>query len=145
MSTWRGRALEVFPELRQQVEHAESIGMLWIELHMRFCEAYRKPETQESLEFVRRICLYAIWCSRSESQKVREPAFIEFYEQVPAYALSTEPPVRERILRDLLANLGMAEIQKMGINLTESERKKFFDYVAKLQKERELRTRKRSL
>jgi hypothetical protein len=35
MSKWRARALDLFPEMRAQIQSAESVGALWIDLISR--------------------------------------------------------------------------------------------------------------
>src|SRR5258707_12639995 len=109
MSMWRAKALECFPYLRSDIESAESIGALWIDLMARFKSHYRnEPGDQvgESPEFIRAVCLYAIWCAGSRSPGTIEAAWIEFYEYLPKNALQRPASTCKSIVRDMVANIG---------------------------------------
>jgi hypothetical protein len=99
LSTWRARAISLFPELHPQLESADSISALWIELRFRLEHHYRDNPT-ESPSLFRSICLYAIWCVASPSQAVQDAAAIEFYCYLPQFALRNRA-VYERFTRDL--------------------------------------------
>ena len=69
--------------------------------------------------------MYAIWCDRSESQSTQEAAWIEFYEYFPEFALKCPEPVYRKIIADLVSNIGMAEVEKMGCSLDQTDHNKF--------------------
>jgi len=116
MSEWRERALELFPDIRTDIEKAESVGMLWIELESRFNSHYdrlSKGHVQESSQVIRAIYHYAIWCSRAESDRTFNAATLGFYEHVTFHAFRSDPSTYEHIVKDLVCNLGLPEIKRM--------------------------------
>jgi hypothetical protein len=132
MSAWRARALELFPSLTSEIEAADSVVALWVELSAQSCSYYvRQAHTSEApaLNLIRSICLYAVWCTRSPSLDVQQAAWIEFYEELPHFAMHAKPETRRRIVKDLVENLGIEEIERtagtMGGRLTPDQLKTF--------------------
>ena len=77
MSKWRARALELFPDMRTEVESADSVGALWIELIMRLQHHYDADEaSRDDPNLFRSICLYATWCKGADSPKT--PRHVSF-------------------------------------------------------------------
>jgi hypothetical protein len=116
MSEWRERALELFPDMRADIERAESVGMLWGELESRFNSYYRsvsKGETEEPYQLVRAIYDYAIWCSHAKADHTFNAATSGFYEDVTSHAFRSVTSTYERIIKDLVSNLGLSEIKRM--------------------------------
>lgn len=119
MSNWRKRALELFPDMKTDIEKADSVGMLWVELESRFHSYYAKLSkgyAQGSPQLIRAIYAYAIWCSRAKSDDTSNAATISFYYDVPVNALNTfrsDPSTYEQIVKDLVSNLGLAEIKRL--------------------------------
>jgi hypothetical protein len=111
MSQWRARAVELLPDLRAEIQRAGSPSELWCELWSRFRQCYE--EQNGSAEMIRSIYLYAIWCTRASSFKVREAAWIGFYEDVGAYAFQCNKSVYPRVVEDLVVNLGIPEIETL--------------------------------
>lgn len=148
MSKWRARALELFPEMRSEVESAKSVGALWIELIMRVhCQfsAETDAATQDSKNLFRAICLYATWCRAADSPKTQEAAAIEFYFDLPSNALRCPAPVYKRIIHELVANLPLREVEEMGGgSLQPDELKRFLRDVEQADDERRRRSQKRS-
>jgi hypothetical protein len=151
MSAWRAKALELFPSLRCEVEAAKTVGFLWIELVSRFQRCYDSEMAvaqNGSTELLRSICLYAIWCTRSDSFATQEAALIQFYEGIPRFAIQSESSRYKRIVADLIQNLGLAEIEKSAgttaIALRSDELKKFLADARQAENERQKRLRKRS-
>jgi hypothetical protein len=89
---WRTKALELFPDMRSEIQAVESISTLWIKLHVRFQQYYESVEQDDSTALIRNICMYAIWCDKSDAPDVQNPAWIEFYETLPIWALQSESP-----------------------------------------------------
>ena len=150
MSRWRAKALELFPDLRSEIQSSESGGSLWIELVVRFQRHYEPPndgESKESPEFIRAICPYAIWCTRSKSFTIQEPAYIGFYEGLARFALSCKPQIYKKIIGDLIANVGLAELEKqsgnIGAYMKPDKVEKFFEDARQAENERGRRLRKR--
>jgi hypothetical protein len=146
MSKWRAQALEFFPAMRMEIEATESIANLWIALIARLHSHYRcsfQENPAESSEFVRAVCMYAIWCSRSESPGTQDAALVEFYEYFPKFALQCPEPVYRNILTDLVSNLGMAEVEKMGLILNASDLRRFLADARQADVDRKRRSCKR--
>jgi len=59
MSTWRRIAIEKLPQHRQLIEHSESVGMLWVDLWLKFVHAHRPPFDDAT---VKAIYEFASWC-----------------------------------------------------------------------------------
>lgn len=146
MSRWRARALELFPDMRSEIHSSESVGRFWIELTARFKDQYRSEtgdEPKEPPTVIRNTCLYAVWCERSESPDTREAAGIEFYEYLPSFALQCPRPSYQRLIRDLVANLGIEEVEKMGVSLEPAESRRFLADARQANEDRRRRSRKR--
>jgi len=142
-SAWRAKALEWFPAMRTEIQAAESIGQLWIELIARLQSHYREESPSESSELVRGVCMYAIWCTRSESQRIREAAFIEFYGYFPKFALQCPETVYRQILADLISNIGVIEVEKMGAALAQSDLNRFLADAHQADDGRKAKSKKR--
>jgi hypothetical protein len=117
MSKWRAKALEFFPEMRPEIQAADSVGALWVELAAQFPTIYNNdslvgPKQSEAPALFRAIARYALWCTRSKSQTIAEPAWIEFYEGLPRFALQCKEPVRKKIVEDVIVTIGLAEVEK---------------------------------
>src|SRR4051812_7033105 len=121
MSAWRAKALELFPEIRSTVESAPSIADLWVELAVQFQRHYTGAPEAGTAPTIHPICLYAAWCTGSSSQAVCEAASIEFYEYLPRFALALPEEGCKRVVRDIVANIGTAELKKMGCTLERAE------------------------
>jgi len=146
MSKWRAKALEHFPAIRKEIEAADSISALWIELIAMLHSHYRSGVQDNQIEgagYVRSVSMYAIWCSRSESQRIRDAALIEFYEYLPKFALECPETVYRRIVADLVSNIGMAEVAKMGAVLAEADRKRFLTDAHKADDDRKRKSQRR--
>ncbi len=147
MSKWRERALDVFPEMRAEIESAESVGRLWIELisllHDHYKSAQEAAAPRESARLFRAICLYAIWCAGSDSLETQQAAGIEFYFYLPRFALQWPDSIYSRFMRELVASMPMAEIEKMGGSLKPSDLKRFLADVRQADDKRQRRSRKR--
>lgn len=80
--------------------------------------------------------MYAVWCAGSESHRVQDAAVVEFYQYFPKFALECPEPVYRSILTDLVSNIGVAEVEKMGVRLNESDRKRFLVGACEVEDER---------
>lgn len=116
MSKWRERALELFPGMRPDIEKAESVGLLWVELSCRFDTYYRRiteGDVKESSQLIPAIYEYAVWCSHAQSNDTSDAATLGFYEHIGFYALGSETSIYDRIVKDLVSNLGLPEIKRL--------------------------------
>ena len=139
MSKWRARALELFPDMRTEIQSSASVGRLWIELGLRLEGVYSADDsvaTQDSPNLLRAICLYATWCKGSDSPKTREVAAIEFYLGLPQFALRSRDSVYKRFIQDLITHLPLKQIEEMGSSLQLGEMKRFLADVRQAKDER---------
>ena len=86
MSRWRGKALEMLPELKTGIQTAETPYLLWFEMLAALKDAYVTPRNESLL---RRIYLYADWCWRQPAQKdidLSNCVAVSFYEHLVDYA-----------------------------------------------------------
>ena len=97
----------------------------------------------KSAELVRAVCMYAIWCTRSESQRTREAGLIEFYQYFPKFALQCPDPVYLEILNDLISNIGIKEVEKMGATLAQADLNRFLMDAQSVDDDRKRRSKKR--
>jgi len=107
VSAWRRVAIEKLPEFREIIEAAETIGMLWIDLWLKFEDTYEQPVDQD---LARRVYEYAAWCLiESGDQDIQTTAALYFYEDLPT---------NEKTRRDMANHLtreeffGLTEIFK---------------------------------
>jgi hypothetical protein len=136
--------------MRPEIHSANSLGEFWIELSARFRSYYAVHDERKSAEsssIIRASCLYAIWCARSESIEVRQPALIEFYQRLPRFAVHCNPSNYKRIVDDLVSHLGIAELEKesgeIGFCLKADQKKKFMADLRQAEAERQMRSRKK--
>jgi hypothetical protein len=147
---WRAKALELFPDMSSEIESADRLGRFWCDLSGRFQQHYEtkyQDNSTNSPGIIRSICLYAIWCTGSDSFKIREPALIEFYQAVPRFALNCKPSIYKSIIDDLVANLGISDLETksgdIGYSMDADEKKKFIADARQAELERQRRSRKR--
>jgi hypothetical protein len=151
LSRWRAKALELFPEMRSEIQTAETVGAVWVTLAFRFQGSYDAEQSTDEMErrkLIRNICLYAVWCTRSKSFDAQQAAWISFYEGLPKFAIRCEPSIYKKIVRELIENLGIEEIERSAgtitAYMTSAESKKFLADVRQAEQERQKRSRKRS-
>ncbi|WP_266156916.1 hypothetical protein [Dyella silvatica] len=85
MSTWRRRAIQFLPEYRQAIEGSDTPMVLWIELVLRFEDAFVANDQR----LLGRFLEYAAWCmsdaaGRLPSQSSTAVA-CAFYEHLPTH------------------------------------------------------------
>ncbi len=79
MSTWRRKALELFPDLRAEIETPEmSIYQVFFELVPRCREAHDRGDVAE----LERIYGFAEWCAKQKSKDLWNAAGVSFYEHL---------------------------------------------------------------
>lgn len=83
MSAWRHKALEALPAHRALIEAAESPMALWIELRLRFQDAFEAKDDRA----MRAMLTYAAWCISPAAgplpSDASTAAVCAFYEHVP--------------------------------------------------------------
>lgn len=118
MSAWRRVATEKIPKQRQLIQRSESLGMLWVDLWLRFLDAHHEPVDEETIHGVYE---FAKWtCVESRDAEMATSTCCHFYENLP-----TEPLVRARLRRFMTREdvMGLAEVFKY--HLTEEEHREF--------------------
>jgi len=145
VSRWRAKALDLFPGMRAEIQSAESIGRLWIELILRLerhYSAHPDAAIQDSPNLLRAICLYATWCKASGSPVTQEAAAINFYWELPRFALQRPASVYRQFIQELIETLPLVEMEKMGGCLQPSDMERFLADVRQAEDERRRRSRK---
>lgn len=80
---WKRKARELLPELEGEIDDAETPYALWIEIHLRFEDAYRPPGNDD---FIRRAYKYGWWCLNGEDENEEATAAVAcFYEELPTH------------------------------------------------------------
>ncbi len=93
METWRSKALELIPELSEEISEAETPMRLWSEIRLRFEEAYHEPRNED---LIRRIYAYAAWGheqgERHPTARMDVPTAVAtaFYESIPTIPVARE-------------------------------------------------------
>ena len=79
MSTWRSKAIESFPDLRQEFEQSDAtIYDVFFGLLPRLRDAHDRGDTEE----LKRIYGFASWCYRQETEELWNAAAVGFYEHL---------------------------------------------------------------
>lgn len=79
MSEWRRRASELLPELQTVISEAWNPMSLWIELHLKFDNAFKDGNDDQ----VKRILQYAKYCLYGRNDDVRTAVACAFLEHLP--------------------------------------------------------------
>ena len=85
MSAWRRVAIEILPEFRNEIAQADNPMALWVEIGVRFCDAFEKRNE----DLIRRYFRYAEWCLDTANQDPTDAstaAWCAFYEHLPEIA-----------------------------------------------------------
>ncbi|OZI38045.1 hypothetical protein CAL29_06750 [Bordetella genomosp. 10] len=78
MSTWRRKAIEAVPELRDRIEQSWSPMAAWIELRSLFEQAMKNGDIQRA----RRIMDYARYCLAAPNADVNTAVAVGFIEHL---------------------------------------------------------------
>jgi len=79
MSTWRRKAIELFPDLRPEIESRElTIYQVFFELLPRCREAHDRNDISE----LERIYGFADWCASQKAKDLWNAAGVAFYEHL---------------------------------------------------------------
>ena len=119
MSAWRRKALELFPDLRNEIQHGDTtIYGVFFELLPRCCQAHRQNDEEE----LRKIYDYAQWCFKSRSKDLWNAAGVAFYEHLGDHSETrkemnkwVEPEIFESIsglLEFMMGQKNFAELKK---------------------------------
>ena len=117
MSTWRRIALEKLPQHRKLIAQSESVGMLWVDLWLRFVDAHRSPFDAAT---VKGTYEFASWClAGADNADIATSTICHFYEHLP-----TEPLVRQELPRYMTREdfLGLKQVFDYHLSPAEHER-----------------------
>ena len=106
MENWQQVALQMFPELRLEIEEAESPMSLWLEIVYNFDIAYERPRNED---FIRRVYEYADWCLQQEGgedagEHLPTCVVTCFWEHIPTSKAAREDMPRWFPLDEVIAN-----------------------------------------
>jgi hypothetical protein len=148
MSKWRAKALELFPDLRPAIQTVATPGELWYKLSLRLQTHYSSvspPET--SLDFVRKVHMYALWCHSAADWHTRADAEMGFFEEIVPFAIRSGKSVYNRIVEDLVAYIGVPTIKNnaasFGYGLSPEKLDQFLKAVDEAAKRRARRSAKK--
>lgn len=92
MEEWRAKALEMLPELEEEIREAAEPMRMWIEIELEFDNAY--DEKPPNSDLIARIYHFAFWCmerdQRDDSADEDLPTCVAvcFYEHIPLIELA---------------------------------------------------------
>lgn len=79
MSTWRLKAIELFPDLRHEFEQSDTtVYQVFFELLPRVRDAHDRGDNGE----LERIYRFASWCYRQKADDISNAAAVAFYEHL---------------------------------------------------------------
>lgn len=107
MSAWKRVALEKLPEYRLHIDAADSPMALWIELRLKFEEAYRVATPNKDL--IGRFYEYARWCLQSPGKG----GYLSDTGTAVACAFYEDLPQNDAIRRDLPRWLSQDEFAEL--------------------------------
>ena len=108
MAAWRRRALELFPQLRQELTGRDySVYLLFFELKPMLTGAF---DVDDEI-LVRRIFNFAEWCSRQTAWELWNAAGVAFYEHV-----FDEPQYSDRVIPWLSPRASSSTTGSCGIS-----------------------------
>jgi hypothetical protein len=117
MSAWRRVAIQKIPKQRELIEQSESVGMLWVDLRLRFVDAHREPADEETILGVYE---FAKWTCTAGGEEMATSTYCHFYESLPKERLVRERLPQYMARRDFLV---LAEVFKY--HLTPEEHQEF--------------------
>lgn len=106
MQEWQRKALEVLPEMQDEIIESDNPMRLWIEIVLSFDEAYEESRNES---FIKRVYDYEEWCleqDKGETAAEHLPTCVAtaFWEHIPTNQAAREDMPRWFSLEDVLAN-----------------------------------------
>jgi hypothetical protein len=146
MSKWRAKALELFPELRDEIQRSGTLGELWIELSAElhaYLHLLATPDTRKVRDFARNVHAYALWCHGATDWRTREAAHTEFFEEMLPFAIRSGQSTYDRVVEDLVAYIGVPTIKNNAVSFGYSlSAEQLTDFVGKVDQVAKRRTRR---
>ena len=117
MSTWRRKALELFPDLRPEIEAPDTtIHEIFFELLPRCRAAHDRDDASE----LKKIYGFAEWCASQKTKDLWNAAGVAFYEHLADSNRTLEAvprwvkrPIFEEIAGLLEARVGVARVAEL--------------------------------
>ncbi len=79
MSAWKRKAIEFLPSLRSEIQEANSVSYLWVEISAEFNQAVES----ENCEVIDGTLKYLVWSTGSESgEEAKQAVFCGFLEDI---------------------------------------------------------------
>lgn len=106
MQEWKRKALEILPEIKDDILESDNPMYLWIMVVLAFDEAYEEPRNES---FIKRVYDYEEWCLEQDEGETAEehlPTCVvtAFWEHIPTNQAAREDMPRWFSLEDVLAN-----------------------------------------
>jgi hypothetical protein len=121
MSAWRRKALELFPDLRSDIEDPDaSVMSLFFELLPRCRDAHGRNDSEE----LKRIYDFADWCASQKAKELWNAAGVGFYKHLAdsTHTFDAIPLwVRKQVFEDIA---GLLE-ERVGIERVAELRRRY--------------------
>ena len=106
MNIWQTVALSMLPELRSEIEEAQTPMALWVEIVYAFDEAYSEPRNDNFIERVYRFADWSLQQPEGETAAEHLPTCVVvcFWEHIPTYEPARNDMPRWISFEDLIAN-----------------------------------------
>ncbi|MDQ6786847.1 MAG: hypothetical protein M3033_08565 [Acidobacteriota bacterium] len=106
MQEWKRKALEILPEIKDDILESDNPMYLWIMIVLAFDEAYEEPKNES---FIKRVYDYEDWClaqDKGETAGEHLPTCVvtAFWEHIPTNPAAREDMPRWFSLEDVLSN-----------------------------------------
>lgn len=106
MQEWQVKALEILPEIKEDILESENPMYLWIMIVLAFDDAYEEPRNES---FIKRVYDYEEWCLRQDEGETADehlPTCVvtAFWEHIPTNQAAREDMPRWFSLEEILTN-----------------------------------------
>ena len=106
MPEWRSKALELLPEMSEEIHDAESPMALWIDIVFEFDQAYLHPRDED---FIRRVYEFESWCLEQDGGETADEhlptcVVVTLWEHIPTNPDARKDMPRWFSLDDVIAN-----------------------------------------
>ena len=121
MSAWRRKALELFPDLRSDIEDPDASVMgLFFELLPRCRDEHGRNDSEE----LKRIYGFADWCASQKAKELWNAAGVGFYEHL-ADATQTFDAMPLWVRKQVFENIAGLLEERVGIERVAELRRRY--------------------
>ena len=78
MSAWKKKAIELFPNLKSDIEISDSVTEVWWLIGEKLIEAF----STNNLSYIKSVKQYIAWCSNSGNDSAYQALHCGFYEDL---------------------------------------------------------------